>query len=84
MVPNKYTLVEFIAALESEDFDDIDETWIGWGKEFLSHLTSDNLGEHHGDCTNDPAPCYLCVVENMLKNYREYYINEELWRKNNL
>jgi hypothetical protein len=84
MIPSKYTLVEFIAALESDDFDQLDETWVGWAKDFLSHLNSNLVSGHNGDCTNQPSPCYLCVVENMLKNYREYCLSEEQWRKNNL
>jgi hypothetical protein len=84
MVMSKYTFIQFVAALESDDFDKIDETWLPWAKEFVSYLNSDNVNIHDGDCTKKPFSCYLCVVENLLSDYREYYFNEEEWRKNNL
>jgi hypothetical protein len=80
----KYTFIQFVAANESDDFDSIDETWIPWAKEFVSHLNSDVVNIHHGDCTNQPVSCYLCTIENLLKNYKEYYFNEEEWRQKNL
>jgi hypothetical protein len=84
MRSSKYTLVEFLTALESEDFDEIDENWIGWSKDFLSKLNSNLSDSHNEDCDKTKSSCYLCTIENLLKNYREYYHNEEQWRKNNL
>ena len=80
----KYTFVEFVAALECDDFDVLEESWLKWAKEFVSHLNTDEVGVHYGDCTNQPISCYLCVIETLLKDYREYYFNEERWRKENL
>jgi len=80
----KYTFIEFIAACESDNFDNIDESWIHWAKQFVSHLNSDTANIHLGDCTKMPISCYLCNIENLLKNYREYYFNEIEWRKNQL
>ncbi len=78
----KYTFIQFIVALESDNFDNIDKTWIPWATEFISHLKSES-DQHVGDCTNTPISCYLCTIEYLLRNYREYYFNEELWRTEN-
>jgi hypothetical protein len=84
MITKKYTFIQFVAALESDNFDEIDETWIPWATEFVSHLNSTARNVHHGDCTKQPVSCYLCVIEGLLKDYREYYFDEEKWRKENL
>jgi membrane-bound metal-dependent hydrolase YbcI (DUF457 family) len=43
MVMSKYTFIQFVAALESDDFDKIDETWLPWAKEFVSYLNTYSL-----------------------------------------
>lgn len=32
-------------------------------------------GVHKGDCTKEPQPCGLCVLESLLSDYREYRFN---------
>ena len=39
---------------------------------------------HMGDCTNEAQSCFLCGMEQMLKDYREYFFDEDKWRKINL
>lgn len=80
----KYTFVEFIAALDCDDFDVLEDSWVKWAEQFVTHLNSPDSNYHHGDCTKQPVSCYLCVMETLLKDYREYYFNEEEWRKENL
>ena len=80
----KYTFIEFIAACESDDFDNIDVTWIPWANQFVSHLNSEYGCIHYGDCTKHAISCYLCNIESLLKNYKEYYFNEVEWRTENL
>jgi hypothetical protein len=80
----KYTFIEFIAACESGNFDNIDDSCMSWANEFVSHLNSDINNIHLGDCTKQPVSCYLCTIETLLKDYREYYFNENKWRIENL
>jgi hypothetical protein len=80
----KYTFKEFIGALESEDFDVIDD----WPKRFSDHYIA-SIPEvlsneyHNGDCTNISSPCPYCVLEWYLNEYKEYSFNEEQWREDN-
>jgi hypothetical protein len=80
----KYTFIEFIAACESDDFENINNRWVDWAKEFTSHLNSDINNIHYGECTNHTVSCYLCTIETLLKDYKEYYFNEDEWRTKNL
>lgn len=71
----KYTLLEFIAANESEDFNKIDDGMMEFAKQILEGFNHHalNVGTHGGDCTKMPAPCLLCTYEQILSDYREYY-----------
>jgi hypothetical protein len=80
----KYTFIEFIAALESKDFDNVDSSWMEWALTFVEEIKNPVNSKHEGDCTRTPAPCYLCVFEGLLNDYRDYYFNEEKWRGENL
>jgi len=80
----KYTFVEFVAALESKDFDKIDEAWLAWANKFMNDQKEVfKTGIHDGDCTKQPFTCHLCCIEQLLKDYRHYYFQEEQWRKDN-
>lgn len=84
----KYTFIQFLAARESEfykdqfphfNFDNPDPSWIDhFNKEESLNLV------HLGDCTKFPSACFLCGLEDDLRDYRHYYFNEEQWRKDNL
>jgi hypothetical protein len=80
----KYTFVEFVAAWESDDFDDIEPSWLRWAEHLIENYGKLLNAHHLGDCTKTPISCNLCVLESLLTDYREYYFNEEEWRKNNL
>jgi hypothetical protein len=82
MQNKKYTFVQFLCALESEDFDNPDYTWMDWANNYV-----DSFGEimknqfHGGDCTKVPISCMHCQYEQMLSEYRIYYFEEEKFRK---
>ncbi|MCK9446539.1 SH3 beta-barrel fold-containing protein [bacterium] len=71
-----YSFIEYIAAIESKNFNTIDEEKIEWARNFVQSII-DNLDKevHKGDCTNDNYPCNLCVLEGMLIEYRRYVFN---------
>lgn len=71
----KYSLIEFVAANESEDFNNIEKSWLNWSKEFVPELLKQE--GHQGDCTKHSHPCNLCVLENILEKYKKYYFNEK-------
>ena len=73
----KMTFIEFVASEETCD-GTIDETWLKhWTEHIPLMLGKEQSKEHCGDCTNVPCPCTLCVVENWLKEYKEYFFNEK-------
>lgn len=82
--PNKYTFVQFVAALESKDFDDIEPGWLNWAEGLIDKYPKMLNEVHHGDCTKSAISCNLCVLESLLEDYRNYFFNEEEWRKENL
>lgn len=82
---NKYTFVEFVAALESKDFDKIDEAWLVWANKFMNDQKEVfKKCIHAGDCTKQSHTCGLCLIETLLADYKRYYFQEEQWRKDNL
>ncbi len=85
---DKYSFLYFIAALEGKNFDEIEENNRKWAISFLSKLPSsivgigeESGGEHHGDCTQDNYSCVLCVLQDLLEQYSQYYFHEEEFRK---
>jgi hypothetical protein len=84
METDKYNFVEFIAALDSKDFDDIEPSWLKWAEELVEDYPRLLNAGHHGDCTKSAISCNLCVLESLLTDYRKYYFNEEEWRKENI
>ena len=85
ITPAKYTLAEFIAALESEDFDSIDSKWLTWANgQMINLLHPLSRQKHDGDCTKQPFTCSLCLLQHYLEDYKQYFFNEEAWRKDNL
>lgn len=59
-----YTFAEFIAARDSESFDNIDPSWLKWAKEqFLPEYQKIfTEGKHEGDCTKQAFTCSLCCL----------------------
>ena len=74
---NKYTFVEFIAALEGDDFNVIEPINLKWAKGFVESMGNISDLIHHGDCTKQNISCELCVYEVYLKEYREYYFDKQ-------
>jgi hypothetical protein len=82
MKNDKYTFVQFLAAIESDDFDNIDKVWLDWANKFVEHFPEIMKTEQHGgDCTKMPGSCPVCSYESLLAEYRIYYFDEERWRK---
>lgn len=78
----KYTFVEFVAALESKDFDVIDQNYLNWANQFVDSFPDIAKNEYHGgDCTKMPGACPICFYETLLEEYRIYYFEEEKFRK---
>jgi putative lipase involved disintegration of autophagic bodies len=74
---SKYTFVEFIAALEGDDFNVIEPSNLKWAKDSVESMGNISDLIHLGDCTKQNISCPLCVYEIYLKEYREYYFKEQ-------
>ena len=74
---SKYTFIEFIAAQEGDDFNVIEGDNLAWARSFVKGMGDLPNWEHEGDCTKENYTCTLCVYEQYLKEYREYYFKEE-------
>jgi len=84
MKVGKYSFTQFLAATESDDFDNIDVTWEVWACHYVMRSMNSVAFEfHEGDCTKQAHTCPLCNFQYMLEDYKEYYFNEEKWRKDN-
>ena len=66
----KYSFINFIAARESNDFDNIEPKWLDWAKRFVTQF-AENMS-HDGDCFAQPCTCDVCLLEMYLQEYREY------------
>jgi len=66
----KLTLAEWYSG--TDQYNNAEESF-----EFLTGLLEGGNKIHLGDCTNDSCPCDLCVLETILVEYREYYVNKE-------
>lgn len=81
----QYTFVEFVAAIESDDFDNITENALKWANSFINEFPNIMKTEYHfGDCTGHAITCAICIYENLLLDYKEYIFNEINWRKSKL
>ena len=52
-----------------------------WADRFLDHVLNDSMKAvgHDGDCTKQAFTCDLCLLEEMLSEYREYRFNYDKW-----
>ena len=78
----KYTFKQFIAALDSRDFDVLDHNSIETTKAFIQKINDLDF-VHSEDSIKDKkiAGCDLCKLQNYLEEYRLYYFDEEYYRK---
>ena len=67
----KYSFIEFLAALEGDDFNTIKESNLIWAKNF-ANMKIDENDTHRGDCTNESTPCKLCSLQYHLELYKDY------------
>lgn len=73
-----YTFKEFVAALESENFNEIEPDSLEWAK----WVESVNLnGKHDGDCIKVSSSCLLCTVTNYLQDYDTYIFFPEFFER---
>lgn len=67
------TLPEFISVQDSDSGFEVSEVWAEhWKRELPNFLNNPDNYEHHGDCTKQPIRCVLCMLEDFLRDYREY------------
>lgn len=72
----KLTLPEFISLYDSEDGQP-DPIWADhWATHLPEMLQGSNVESHHGDCTKAPCSCMLCMLEQWLREYREYFFDQ--------
>ena len=76
----KYTFKQFIAALNSENFDEIDANCIESTQSFFQKLNDLDF-THIEDAGEISLVCDLCILENYLQEYRIYQFDEEYYRK---
>lgn len=79
----KYSFVQFVAALDSKDFDMMEALRVVLTLNFFeksNYLDS----THDEDCVGSYKDCNLCRIEYLLTQYKEYCLDENTWRKNNL
>jgi hypothetical protein len=76
----KYTFKQFIAALDSKNFDEIDPNTIETTKSYFQKLNDLDF-THIEDAGQISLVCDLCILENYLKEYRIYQFDEAYYRK---
>ena len=74
---SQYSFKTFIAATHSRDFDKPELDWILWAEKFIRTLPTALFEEH----CHTPEPCFLCLLESMLKDYKQYSFDEIQFRK---
>lgn len=83
MTNRKYSLIEFIAACESENFDIIEEGWLEWATNFANYLpTACKEDKPFKKGTIGISP--ITALYNYLEDYHDYFDNETEWREANL
>jgi len=71
----KMKFPEYLARCESIDFK-LDNGWLEHWKKASKEYSEILLNYfHEGDCTNIPCSCPLCLMEGLLKDYREFSFN---------
>lgn len=74
----KLSLYEFLSTLEDDDGKPNKKWEEHWRKHLPAILASDkDTARHAGDCTKSPGTCVLCFVEDALRQYREYFFDEQ-------
>lgn len=63
----KMSFRQFIKDIEKVDGDAPSDEWI---ENFLNDIIKEDY--HNGDCTNHATPCSLCLLEDLLTEYRQY------------
>ena len=78
----KYTFKQFIAALDSREFDTLDHNSIETTKSFIQKINDLDF-VHTESSINDKTirGCDLCKLQNYLEEYRLYYFDEAYYRK---
>lgn len=69
MSNTKLSFRQWLAKENSWD-GDFDYSDVEYCNKLISKLIE--ADSHFGYCTQDPCPCSLCLLERLLKEYREY------------
>lgn len=80
MKNNKLTFFEWCAeqeALEGEDLNGWTEHYKDFATKHAWHSYQSDKAVHDGDCTKCPYTCQLCVLEDLLADYRQYYFSND-------
>lgn len=83
-MPKKYTFLEFLAATNGNDFDNLLESQIEPSLRFLEDIFLElkKNSKHSKNCINTKG-CNLCKLERLLKEYFLYTFDESLYREMN-
>lgn len=76
----QYTFKQFVAAINSENFDEIDPNAIESTKTFFQKLNDLDF-VHMEPIGSISLVCDLCILENYLKEYRMYISDEAKFKK---
>jgi hypothetical protein len=78
----KYTFKEFIAALHSREFDEIQPHCIESTKSFIQKINDLDFIHSESSIKDKTIDgCDLCKLQNYLEEYRLYYFDEPYYRK---
>lgn len=74
----KYTFIEYLAACEGDDFNNLESSWIQWATDLVDDIPKILKEEKHdGDCTKQSHTCNFCLIETLLNEYYRYYFDKK-------
>lgn len=68
----------------SNGFTEEEASSVEWTDSYFKHFIDvAKNGKHEGDCTKQSFTCDLCLMEQMMEEYRQYIFKYEEWVKDN-
>jgi len=81
---SKLSFFEWIAEQHRHNGEAPSTTWIeNYAKKTAWESYQNKQPMHDGDCVNRPYSCDLCILEDLLREYREYALGVEVEDENN-
>ena len=79
------SFMEFVARLECKDFDVLEQSWLDYADKLVTYYQTilKSNSTHSGDCTNQPWTCNYCMLESLLKQYKEFSLEPNKFRREN-